>query len=237
MCMRIDRASFEQDLERAVKQQTLVLMGMSGSGKTHWARALAEKYGYNHIEFDELIAKADPIAEKIKDNHGLSATERVAAYLGMPWTKGFGERQAEYLACEREVMIRDHPVGSIIDFTGSCAYHPEQLADFKKYGALMVYLETSLERLNEMFAVFMADPKPVCWNGSFNMREGESTHEALRRCYPELIRHRDGLYRASSDVIIPYSQHKGAKTAEEFAQAVAERLPSHLDSAAAFTNP
>jgi len=45
-----------------------------------------------------------------------------------------------------------------------------------------------------LIARYLSDPKPVLWDDQFDQRPGESTKDAIARCYPQLIAHRKKLY-------------------------------------------
>jgi hypothetical protein len=45
-----------------------------------------------------------------------------------------------------------------------------------------------------LIARYLSDPKPVLWGDQFDKRPGESTQDAIARCYPQLIAHRKKNY-------------------------------------------
>ncbi len=53
-----------------------------------------------------------------------------------------------------------------------------------------------------MIARYLSDPKPVLWGDQFVQRPGESTQDAIARCYPQLIAHRKKLYERYAHRIV-----------------------------------
>lgn len=218
--------------------KNIILIGMSGTGKTHWAKFLAKHLGRPHVEFDELIGQSPQLATLLQDYPGKDAAEKMGKFFGMPWTDGFTEREQQFLAIERTIMAADYPPGSILDLTGSAIYHPTEMARLKETG-LVIYLETSEDARKAMFDTFMKHPKPVCWRGTFSKKRNESDSESLKRCYPSLLESRAKMYASYADVTIPYEQHKNFKSATDFTRTVvrlASRLPG-LDEKTAVLQP
>mgnify|MGYP001563216125 CR=1 FL=1 len=223
--MKVGQRQFEEELvNQAGRKSNIVIMGMSGSGKTYWSKLLAQRYGYPHIEFDDLIGKSPELADLIGGFPGKDAAEKLGNYFGMPWTNGFDAKEATLLGLERKFMSEAQPTGSILDLTGSCIYHPTEMEAIRATG-LVIYLETSLEKQKEMLEIFLAHPKPVCWKGVFERKNNETNENVLSRCYPLLLAHRAKLYQRFADVTLAYAVHKNLKSAEGFVQEVEKRLP------------
>ena len=120
-------------------------------------------------------------------------------------------------------MAEDELKGVIEDLTGSAIYCQKAIAQLAAKG-IVVYLEVSENAIDEMIAVFVSDPKPICWNGAFERKKGESNEEALRRCFPLLLKKRIRLYEKYADVTLAYEAHKHCRNAEELAEAILMRL-------------
>ena len=224
--MKLTQSQFELELSSpAGRKFNFIILGMSGSGKTHWSRLLAQRYGYPHIEFDELNGASAELSDLIKDIPGRDAAEKMGNYFGMPWNKGFQAKESAYLDIERKIMSQSQPMGSILDLTGSCIYHPEEMEAIRATG-LVIYLETSLEKQREMLEIFIKHPKPVCWRGIFKKNDNETNEHALSRCYPLLLVYRAKLYAKFADVELPHSLHKNMQSAEEFIHEVNKQLPA-----------
>ncbi len=222
--MKLTKSQFEFELSNPMKRKfNLIIFGMSGSGKTHWSKLLAQRYGYPHIEFDELIGTSAELADLIKDVRGKDAAEKMANYFGMPWSEGFQAKESVYLEIEKEIMSKTLPRGSIFDLTGSCIYHEDSLESMRSTG-LMICLETSLEKQKEMLEIFIKYPKPVCWKGIFERKNGETNEQALSRCYPPLLAYRAKLYSQFADVVLPHSVHKHMQSADAFVQEINKQL-------------
>lgn len=226
--MKLGQTQFEDELANpAGRNSNIVIIGMSGSGKTYWSKILAQRYGYPHIEFDDLIGKSPELADLIRGIRGKDAAEKLGNYFGMPWTKGFDAKEAAFLGLEKGFMSEAQPTGSILDLTGSCIYHPDEMKAIRATG-LVIYLETSPEKQNEMLEIFLAHPKPVCWKGIFQRKNDETNEQALSRCYPLLLAHRSRLYQRFADVTLAYAAHRNMKSADVFVKEIKKQLPPHL---------
>ncbi|MCK6418529.1 MAG: hypothetical protein L6Q57_06290 [Alphaproteobacteria bacterium] len=200
------------------ESRNLILIGMSGSGKTHWAKLLAEHLELPHIEIDELIVQSPQLAALLRDDPGKDAAERLGRYFGMPWSAGFAAREEQYLAIERTIMASDFAPGCILDLTGSAIYHPAEMARLKATGK-MIYLETSAEAQQTMIENFIARPRPICWRGLYQPLPGENPEAALNRCYRLLLAKRAKLYESHADVTLPWAVHKEFQNAADFIDA------------------
>lgn len=222
--MKLTKSQFDFELENpAGRKFNLIIFGMSGSGKTHWSKLLAQRYGYNHVEIDHLIGSSSEFADLIKDVSGIDTAEKMGNYFGMPWSNGFQAKEAAYLEIERKIMSEQQPISSILDLTGSCIYHPNELGAMRETG-LAIYLQTSLQKQREMLDIFLKHPKPVCWMGLFKKEEYETNEQALARRYPLLLAYRARLYEQFADVALPHEVHKNMNDAEEFVVEVRNRL-------------
>lgn len=225
--MKLTKSQFELELSASDRRLNLIILGMSGAGKTHWSKLLSQRYKYRHMEFDELIGESAEFANFIRDIPGKNAAEKTANYFGMPWSEGFQEKEAAYLDIEKKIMSKARSTGSILDLTGSCIYHPDEMEAIRDTG-LVICLETGQEKQKEMLEIFLAHPKPVCWKGFFQKKNGETNEQALSRCYPLLLAHRARLYAQFADVALPYAVHKNLKSADGFVQEIKKQLPLHL---------
>jgi shikimate kinase len=185
----------------------IVLIGFSGTGKSHWSKLLAETFGYHHICCDDLI--------EVKLQSYLptdaSGINDVADWMGQPYDLRFRQNEARYLNCEVEVLeeILAKPAGyyperTVLDTTGSVIYTGDQLTQRLKDFGKVVYLEVTPTVLTEMFQQYMRDPKPVIWGNSFNQKEGEAPEVALERCYPELLKYRQTRYDYLAEISLGY---------------------------------
>lgn len=207
----------------------IALIGMSGIGKSHWARKLAEA-GFACLDCDERIAA------KLNADLGLplSNVDEVGNWMGLPYEAGFADKEACYLNYETEVLreivtqlqTNAAPASLVIDLTGSAVYlDPALLAQLRRY-ITVVYLAITPEVHDQMLARYAQNPRPVLWRGLFLPHPGESDAAALQRCYSHLIDYRVGLYQQFADVELDYRTHRLANlTAEEFVQAVRHKMP------------
>lgn len=199
---------------------SIVFLGMSGVGKSRWAKKFYKEFGIKHIEIDDLIGKSDELVDLIKDIAGESEVEKVGKYFGFPWSDSYQEKEDIYLNIEKQLMKLPFPKGSVIDLTGSAIYHSDELGELAKDN-FMIHLSVSKEKQQKMFEIFIGDPKPVCWSGMFSMKDEEATHEALERCYPLLLDEREKLYADFADVTISYNK---CENLEGFVKEIKSRI-------------
>jgi len=84
--------------------------------------------------------------------------------------------------------------GTVLDTTGSVVYTGEKICHRMQSLTTVVYLEASPAEEEVLIARYLSDPKPVLWGDQFVQRPGESTQEAIARCYRELIAYRKKHY-------------------------------------------
>ncbi len=212
--MKLTHEQFDQ-LKKNDKL-VIALVGMSGMGKTYRAGQLAT-LGFQHRNCDDAIEKRLTSLPSV-GIHG------VAEWMGQPYTERHRARSAEYLALEEGVVrsfLDTHDGNTVIDTTGSVVYIPDATQRLLREHALVVYLEANQEVRDQLFHVYMTDPKPVVWGASFNKKTGESDHDALVRCYPQLLEFRASRYAALADVTLPYAVARNATSSgDEFLKAI-----------------
>lgn len=186
--------------------RALCLVGMSGIGKSHWARRLAVERRFVRHDCDGAIAaelrSLVPVAEGEEPVHALGR------WMGMPWSEGYASRERRYLALEERVTrealaaVRAGAGDHVIDTTGSVVYLPAELHGALRETCRVVYLRTPERAREAMLERYLVEPKPVVWSGAFEPRAGEEAADALPRCFAELLRRRDALYTALAHVVL-----------------------------------
>lgn len=182
------------------------LIGMSGVGKTHWAKKL-ESYGFRRFSCDDWIEEA---LGKELQQLGYVGLQGIAQWMGQPYEKRYKQTSKRYLQLEEKVLdtilkrIEHIPSNEnlVIDTTGSIVYLENRL--IKKLAELttIIYFQTAKDALERMFQQFCRDPKPVIWKHSFEKRAGESNQKALYTCYPKLLAWRAKRYQEISHIMI-----------------------------------
>src|SRR5208282_4311689 len=177
----------------------IALVGMSGSGKTFWAKRLAAS-GRPCISCD------DRIEERLRAHlasDGYSGINGVAAWMGWPDSPTYAQREADYLAAEiaglDELLIeleQDPSRELVLDTTGSVIYTGNNVLMRLRRQMTVVYLAASAEEQQLLIERYLSDPKPVLWRGAFQPKKGESPQETVARCYPTLIAARRQSYEA-----------------------------------------
>ncbi len=182
----------------------LCLVGMSGVGKSFWAKRLAGR-GFVRHDCDAWIGAR--LGTIVTAEPGEEPVHALGRWMGMPWSEGYAEREARYLALEERVTrealeASETEAASVIDATGSVIYLSEELRAALRERCRVVYLRTPDERRDAMLRRYLEEPKPVVWAGAFRAREGERPEDALPRCYAELLAIRDARYRAMAHVTL-----------------------------------
>ncbi len=192
----------------------LSFIGMSGAGKSHWAQKLVHA-GFRAISIDDRIEQK--LAPELAAG-GYRGIGGVAAWMGWPDQPAYREREQKYLACEiesmREVLdeieFEAESEGIVLDTTGSVIYTGDELCRRLQNLTIVVYLEASAEEEETLIARYLSDPKPVLWGDQFLPRAGESTKDAIARCYPLLIARRKKLYERYAHRVVPMERLRAA---------------------------
>ncbi len=187
----------------------LSLIGMSGSGKSYWSAKLAQR-GYRHFCCDALIA-AKLAPELIRPDESRMT---MGEWMGFPYQPQYAEREAKYLAYEMAVLEEiltciEREVGGcewnvIVDTTGSVIYTGDALLDELRQQTTVVHMATPSEVQERMLELYLANMRPVLWQGMFEKRPSETNEAALARCYPRLLSSRERLYERLADVTVGY---------------------------------
>lgn len=180
----------------------LCLIGMSNIGKSQWSARLAAEAGYEVIDCDELLAK------KLFPGADLRA---LADWLGQPGEPRYEPRSRQLLAAEREVMLaclvrlRDHAAARplVVDTGGSVIHAGEDVLAALGRLTRIVYLEATAAQRDQLYARYLAEPKPLIWGDAWQPRPDEPADQARRRCYPLLLARRAACYARLADVTLP----------------------------------
>lgn len=192
-----------------MKERFLVsLIGMSGSGKSYWSGKLQEA-GFERFCCDDMIEER--LGSELK-SLGYSGIQDVAKWMGQPYNLQYGRTSKRYLDFEGEVVRevlatveqsaphRD----TVIDTTGSVIYLARDILQGLRARTRVVYLETPDSVKEDMYRLYLADPKPVIWGNSFSREDGETDMQALGRCYPLLLAYRTARYARLAHTTLNY---------------------------------
>jgi len=209
------------------KPLRLAVVGMSGAGKTFWAKKLAER-GEPAVSCDDQIEQR--LASHLAAG-GYSGTQGVAAWMGWPDSPGYAEREAQYLTEEIRVLDdvlnsleRDRERSLILDTTGSVIYAGNNLLFRLRKQMTVVYLAASETERQLLIERYLSDPKPVLWRGAFVSKAGELPRETVARCYPTLIEARRRSYEALAHITLQVSQLRDPSMDAEKFLALVQKL-------------
>ena len=187
----------------------ITFIGLSGCGKSYLSERLSEERGFKNICCDDIIEKK--LRSHLEQGE-YSNIDGVAKWMGHPYETNFVEHQKLYLQKESEVMhevldtLGDDGWGLnqdfVVDTTGSVIYLEEEVLKGLRQRSRIIYLGIPDSELEFMFNQYLKEPKPVIWNDVFSPKQGESNEEALKRCYPELIKQRTEMYYKYADVTL-----------------------------------
>ena len=189
----------------------ITLIGMSGAGKTHWARQL-EREGFLRVTVDDIIeAKLD---KELLDQ-GYSGIGDVAKWMGLPYEPEYQRTSQLYMDFERDAILevlmlaysRSESGGDIvIDTPGSLIYVPDDILRELSQRTTLVYFHTPESAHKVLAERYLTDPKPVIWGNSFKQKRKETHQEALMRCYPLLLRDRTAKYQKIAHTTFNFAQ-------------------------------
>jgi len=190
----------------------LGFIGMAGAGKSYWATKFADA-GFTCFHCDDLIAA------HLRTELGapLLTMHDVGEWMGMPYDQGFPEREEKYLHYEREVLQTLTTMLSnqendrrkfVIDMTGSAIYAGSGILSALRRHLTIVYFSVSSDAHEQMLQSYLAQPRPVVWNGYFKSGCAANTADALASCYPQLISSREALYESLCHIKLDYSTHR-----------------------------
>ena len=204
----LDGFPMHQESHRT-KPLRLALIGMSGAGKTFWAKRLAES-GHPSISCDDSIEQS--LAPRLAGG-GHLGINGVAAWMGWPDSSTYSGREADYLAAEIHTLdeiltaLEKNPLQELVlDTTGSVIYAGNNLLMRLRRQMTVVYLAASESEQQLLIERYLSDPKPVLWRGAFLPRPGETPRETVARCYPTLIAARRRSYEALAHCTLPVAE-------------------------------
>ncbi len=182
----------------------ILLIGMSGIGKSHWSKNLTQR-GFRVFDCDEEIARH---LDTRLTGEG-DAIERLAAWLGFPYQDGYAEREEEYLALENEVTkealhlvleAEEHDEELVVDTTGSVIYVQTKLLAELREAMITVHLAAPESVQERMCREYLEYPRPILWRDHFSEEGAENSEQAIRNSYPKLLAAREQQYRKLADV-------------------------------------
>lgn len=207
MAETLTQTEFDKKLQ--ANELALTFVGMSGVGKSRNSKNLAQELGFGRICCDDEIEKE--LEEVLRELGYSGGIADVSRWLGQPYDDRFAVNQQKYLDLEiatmqdiiRQLEQDSFKGNTVIDTTGSVVHTSAEICAKLSDLTTVVYIEASADMQHKMLELYLAEPKPVVWGNVYNQRGGESPHEALARCYPDLLAYRSRLYASMADVIIP----------------------------------
>lgn len=206
-------------------------IGMAGVGKSYWAEKLAA-IGYTCFHCDDMIA------EQLQAELGesLSTVHDLGNWMGFPHEQTYPEKEQKYLSLETQILqtIGDRLAAgalgqerTVIDMTGSAIYTGAGVLQRLRQFVTVVYFSVSADVHQQMLQEYIAQPRPVVWQGMYGPLNGESPSMTLARCYPQLIAQRERMYEEICDVKLDYEVHRRPGfTVDDFLAYVQTQLPA-----------
>ena len=183
------------------------LIGMSGSGKSHWSMKL-EEVGFRRFCCDDMITAR--LGHELKSSDG--CVMDLAEWMGFPYEPDYRRNEAKYLSCEIEVMReimsyieRNENASSeniVVDTTGSAIYTGKAILSQLRKLTTILYLNSPPAVHAKMLKKYISNPRPVLWRQFFNPLPGETHKASLARCYPLLLSDRVKQYQRLADVTL-----------------------------------
>jgi hypothetical protein len=187
----------------------LALIGMSGAGKSYWAKNLSALGCPTVCCDDQIEARLAPVLEK----GGYSGIHGVAAWMGWPNSPTYLERESRYLTEEIAVLDevlsgleKDTERSLVLDTTGSVIATGNHTLRRLRRQMTVIYLAASNDELQILIQRYLHEPKPVLWQGAFRPNPGETPQQTVMRCYPLLIAARRLTYEALAHLTLPTSE-------------------------------
>ncbi len=192
--MHMTRSEFQEQVQNNALK--IAFVGMSNIGKTFWSTSLSEEKGFEIYHVDDEIQK----------NLGLTDMREMAEWMGYPFQTQYEKNSKKYLNIEKKITLGAplKDVGNfVLDTTGSVIYLDEEVEHFLKKNFLIVCFDVPTQMLKRMQELYFIEPKSVIWGEHYLPFPEEEPIDALRRCYPWLLKYRMKKYRELADVIIP----------------------------------
>jgi shikimate kinase len=185
--------------------QAIILVGMSGVGKSYHARILKKHSKYKVFSIDDMIARV----------LGKSDVHDVAKFLGPPYGEGYSKKSNQYLELEEQFTKEaldyadkhsDEVV--VIDTTGSVVHLNASILKRIRASRYPVFLDTEPSRIEEMIQNYLKDPKPIIWGEMSKFFAKDTYAKELQDLYPKLLSQRRRIYGSISRYQIPFATHK-----------------------------
>lgn len=197
----------------------IALIGMSNTGKSFRSNEMENEMNFEAVHVDE----------KIEQELNLSCMKAMAEWMGYPSEEKYIRRSQRYLQLEeKHTVVNDIATKGnlVLDTTGSVIYLNEETHQHLHKNFLIILLDISEDRLEEMKKMFFEEPKSVYWGDSFSQKKEEPEIDAIKRCYPKLLSDRIKEYRNHADIIIPgeISKYVGLSL-ERFLEIISFALP------------
>src|SRR5208282_2977460 len=151
---------------RSNKPLRLALIGMSGAGKSHWAKNLAALGCPTFCCDDQIEARLAPVLKA----GGYTGINGVAAWMGWPDSPTYPERESQYLT--EEIAALDEALTAleknskrdlVLDTTGSVIATGNHTLHRLRRQMTVVYLAASNDEVELLIQRYLQDPKPVLW--------------------------------------------------------------------------
>lgn len=186
---------------------SLVFIGMSNLGKSHWAEKL-ETLGYVRVWADNEIKKN--LGPSLPMEGHNTVEEAMAEWMEQPFGDNYPKNSAIYLKHEKQVMwsaiwrmLKGEQL--VVDTTGSVIYCGWLILFLLRLLGTVVLLDAPEGHEEVLYQEYLVGKKPRIWgDGTYAPMPGEDPWVALARCFPNLLKTRNFRYRPLAHVVLDY---------------------------------
>jgi shikimate kinase len=216
LCMIFGKEVFERKYKE--NELKIAFTGMSNIGKSFRSEQLKQKKNFSVFSVDDAI----------QNELGLSSIDEMSKWMGYPYEENYKVAEKRYLDLEKKHTYSSllQRGNKILDTTGSIIYLEESLLQEIRKEYLIVEFMCPETLLSEMIEEFFRSPKPVVWSNQYTCDNDEDPKEALRRCYPSLLKERREKYHIFADISLSGDiSRDGAISVEAFWNTLIDTLP------------